>query len=137
MKRAELLGFDTPGTRLVGTKLHHPEARVVRRCRSRSSVAMSIAVQAIASAPSRTAWSAASVMQWAVNSGWWFTAGSESMPIMGCAMGLFFLAAMIEGFLSPSAAPYAVKAGVAVISSGLLMFYFVVLGYPRSASRAV
>ena len=61
----------------------------------------------------------------------------ESMPIMGCAMGLFFLAAMIEGFLSPSAAPYAVKAAVAVISSGLLMFYFVVLGYPRSASRAV
>lgn len=61
----------------------------------------------------------------------------ESLPIMGCAMGMFFLAAMIEGFLSPSAAPYAIKASVAILSSGMLMFYFVVLGYPRRTSRAV
>jgi uncharacterized membrane protein SpoIIM required for sporulation len=56
---------------------------------------------------------------------------NEAMPIMAAAMILFFLAALIEGFLSPSAAPYAVKAAVALTSSGLLMFYFVVLGYPR------
>lgn len=55
----------------------------------------------------------------------------EAMPIMGAAMILFFLAALIEGFLSPSAAPYAIKAIVALVSSGLLMFYFVVLGYPQ------
>jgi hypothetical protein len=55
----------------------------------------------------------------------------EAMPIMGAAIGLFFLAALIEGFLSPSSAPYWVKAIVAMLSSGLLMFYFVVLGFPR------
>ncbi len=54
-----------------------------------------------------------------------------AMPIMGSAMVMFFLAALIEGFLSPSGAPYALKATVAVLSSGLLMFYFVVLGFPR------
>ncbi len=37
----------------------------------------------------------------------------------------------IEGFLSPSTAPYWIKAVVAIISAGLLMFYFVGLGYPR------
>ena len=56
---------------------------------------------------------------------------TEAMPIMGAAMVLFFLAALIEGFVSPSSLPYAVKAAVAIISSGLLMFYFIVLGFPR------
>jgi uncharacterized membrane protein SpoIIM required for sporulation len=56
---------------------------------------------------------------------------AEAMPIMGAAIGLFFLAALIEGFLSPSSAPYWIKAVVAMLSSGLLMFYFVVLGFPR------
>ena len=51
---------------------------------------------------------------------------------MGAAMVLFFLAALIEGFLSPSAAPYWIKATVAVLSSGLLMAYFVVLGFPKN-----
>ncbi len=55
----------------------------------------------------------------------------DAMPLMGSAMILFFLAALIEGFLSPSALPYTFKATVAVLSSGMLMFYFVVLGYPR------
>ena len=55
----------------------------------------------------------------------------EAMPLMGAAMVMFFMAALIEGFLSPSAAPYVLKAAVAVLSSGVLMFYFVVLGYPR------
>ena len=32
------------------------------------------------------------------------------MPLMGAAMILFFLAALIEGFLSPSSAPYWIKA---------------------------
>jgi uncharacterized membrane protein SpoIIM required for sporulation len=60
----------------------------------------------------------------------------ECMPTIGAMMVLFFLAALIEGFLSPTAVPYFVKAAVAVLSSGALMFYFVVLGFPRRSSRA-
>ncbi len=55
----------------------------------------------------------------------------NAMPLMGAAMAMFFLAALIEGFISPSAAPYWFKATIAVLSSGSLMFYFVILGYPR------
>jgi uncharacterized membrane protein SpoIIM required for sporulation len=58
-------------------------------------------------------------------------AGEETMPVMSAAIIMFLLAALIEGFLSPSAAPYWVKALVAVLSTGLLMVYFVGLGYPR------
>jgi len=54
----------------------------------------------------------------------------EAMPLMGAAMILFFFAAFIEAFISPTAIPYAFKATVAMLSSGLLMFYFIVLGYP-------
>ncbi len=55
-------------------------------------------------------------------------AANEAMPAMGVAVVLFCLAALIEGFLSPSSAPYAVKAAVAIISSLLLVFYVVGLG---------
>jgi len=58
-------------------------------------------------------------------------AAAESMPTAGAAIALFFLAAGIEGFVSPSSLPYSVKAAVAAISSGLLLFYFVLLGIPR------
>jgi uncharacterized membrane protein SpoIIM required for sporulation len=58
-------------------------------------------------------------------------AGREVMPVMGAAAVMFFMAALIEGFLSPSGAPYWVKAMVAILSSSLLAFYFVVLGFPR------
>lgn len=61
-------------------------------------------------------------------------AAGESMPTIWTAVVLFVLAAMIEAFLSPSMAPYAVKAGVAVLSSVLLLIYLVVLGYPRRSS---
>lgn len=57
--------------------------------------------------------------------------GEYCMPIIGAMMVLFFLAALIEGFLSPSSAPYWVKAAVAILSSGILLFYFVILGFPR------
>jgi len=59
----------------------------------------------------------------------------QIMPVMGAAMVMFFMAALIEGFLSPSAAPYEVKAGVALISSGLLAVYFIVLGFPQETSK--
>ncbi len=66
-------------------------------------------------------------------------AGRETLPTACAAVVLFILAAMIEGFLSPSSMPYRFKALVAAVSSGLLMFYFVVLGWssgsPRDADR--
>jgi len=57
--------------------------------------------------------------------------------LMGAAMAMFFLAALIEGLISPSALPYWVKASVAVVSSGMLSFYFIILGMPRRPERAV
>lgn len=74
--------------------------------------------------------------------GWMFTrgmtrqaslirTGREAMPVMCAAILLFFLAALIEGFVSPSMAPYWFKAMIAVASSGLLMVYFVILGFPK------
>ena len=57
------------------------------------------------------------------------------MPIMGAALLMFILAAFIEAAISPSAAPYGVKAAVGIISSGMLMFYFVILGYPRGEDQ--
>lgn len=60
----------------------------------------------------------------------------ECMPVMGCAIVLFFGAAMIEGFISPSALPKFVKQSVAVLCSGMQMFYFLVLGAPWRKSSA-
>lgn len=60
-------------------------------------------------------------------------AAREAMPIMGAAMVMFLLAALIEGFVSPTGLPYWVKATVALLSGAMLVFYFVVLGIPRRA----
>lgn len=62
--------------------------------------------------------------------------GRETMPMVGTMMVLFFLAALIEGFISPTSLPWSFKAFVAVMSSGMLMFYFVILGFPRGDWRA-
>lgn len=61
-------------------------------------------------------------------------AAQEAMPTMGAAIAMFFLAALIEGFISPSPLPYVVKAAVATMSCGLLMFYFVLLGHQKDES---
>ncbi len=58
-------------------------------------------------------------------------AAKQAIPVMGAALLMFLLAAFIEAAISPSSAPYEVKAAVGIISSGMLMFYFVILGYPR------
>ncbi len=72
-------------------------------------------------------WSrSASLMRW----------GRKMMPVMMSAVIMFMIAAMIEGFLSPSAAPYWLKAAVAIISTAILAFYFVVLGFPRRGGGA-
>jgi len=55
----------------------------------------------------------------------------EAIPSAVTAVILFGLAGIIEASLSPSAAPYALKAGVAVLSCAIMVFYFVFLGYPR------
>jgi uncharacterized membrane protein SpoIIM required for sporulation len=58
-------------------------------------------------------------------------AASQATPIVCVGVILFVMAAMIEAFVSPAPIPYGVKAGVAVLSAGFLMFYFVGLGMPR------
>jgi uncharacterized membrane protein SpoIIM required for sporulation len=63
-------------------------------------------------------------------------AALESLPIVCAAVILFCLAAGIEAFVSPSKLYYWVKATVAIVSTLLLLFYFVVLGWPRGESRA-
>jgi uncharacterized membrane protein SpoIIM required for sporulation len=55
----------------------------------------------------------------------------RAVPVMVASAVLFCLAAFTEGFLSPSPAPYIVKAVWAILSSGLISFYFVILGFPR------
>jgi len=61
----------------------------------------------------------------------------EAMPVMGAAMCLFFLAALIEGFISPAPLPFGIKLAVALLSAGILVFYLVFLGSPRSRTDAV
>lgn len=82
-----------------------------------------------------------------IGTGWLFTRGMtriasmqmraiEAIPVMSASGILFFLAAMTEGLLSPSGVPYLFKAAWGMFSSGLLMFYFVVLGYPSEEKSA-
>lgn len=59
-----------------------------------------------------------------------YHAARRSVPVMSVGVVLFLLAAGIEAFISPFATPYAVKAGVAALSTGMLLMYFVALGYP-------
>lgn len=81
---------------------------------------------------------------------WWVTGGNhridnliktarDTIPIAMCAVVLFVLAAFVEGFVSPhpeTSIPWIIKASVAAITSGMLMFYFVVLGFPRDIMEA-
>jgi uncharacterized membrane protein SpoIIM required for sporulation len=55
-------------------------------------------------------------------------AGRGAMPAMGVTMLLFLLAALVEGYISPSSMPYEAKAAFGVGSSLALMVYFVFLG---------
>ena len=63
-------------------------------------------------------------------------AGKEALPVMMLAALLFLGAAVIEGYVSPSPLPYAVKAMVAIGSAMLLAFYFVMLGMAGNAERS-
>jgi uncharacterized membrane protein SpoIIM required for sporulation len=57
-------------------------------------------------------------------------AARDALPAAALGMVLFILAAFIEGLISPSSLPYPFKAAVAVLSSTILVFYFVMLGNP-------
>jgi uncharacterized membrane protein SpoIIM required for sporulation len=59
-----------------------------------------------------------------------YRAAQRSVPVMAVGVVLFLLAAGIEAFVSPSSAPYSVKAGVAIVSIVMMLFYIIVLGYP-------
>ncbi|MHB8899385.1 MAG: stage II sporulation protein M [Thermoguttaceae bacterium] len=59
----------------------------------------------------------------------------QATPVACVGVILFVMAALIEAYISPAPIPYGYKAGVAVLSAGLLMFYFVGLGIPREAAR--
>ncbi|REK06806.1 MAG: stage II sporulation protein M [Planctomycetota bacterium] len=61
----------------------------------------------------------------------------QAVPTMAMAVILFCLAAVIEGFISPSSLPYAAKAGVAVVSTILLLLYVFGLGWLGRPRRAV
>ncbi|HVX09846.1 MAG TPA: stage II sporulation protein M [Pirellulales bacterium] len=63
-------------------------------------------------------------------------AAKEAVTSVSFSVILFCLAAFIEGYISPSALPYPFKASVAVLSTSVLLFYFVILGYPRGAGHA-
>ena len=60
----------------------------------------------------------------------------KSVPIISASVVLFIMAAFTEGFISPSPLPYIVKALWSVMASAMLMFYFVVLGFPRELPLA-
>lgn len=62
-------------------------------------------------------------------------AAAQATPVACVGVILFAMAAMIEAYISPAPIPYGYKAGVAVLSAGLLMFYFVGLGMPRETGR--
>ena len=62
-------------------------------------------------------------------------AGKVATPAVMLSVSLFCLAALIEGFVSPSALPYAVKAGVAITSAAILLIYFLVLGISARITR--
>ena len=57
----------------------------------------------------------------------------EALPIAMTGMILFCLAAVIEGYISPEPSiPWAAKGAISLSTSFLLLFYFIVLGFPQS-----
>ncbi len=58
-------------------------------------------------------------------------AAARAVPVMWAFTILFVLAALIEGFISASPIPYAVKIGVAIFSLAAMAFYALILGLFR------
>jgi uncharacterized membrane protein SpoIIM required for sporulation len=55
----------------------------------------------------------------------------NALPTVGAAVVLFSLAALLEGYVSASALPYAAKAGIALVCAGLLTAYVALGGRGR------
>jgi uncharacterized membrane protein SpoIIM required for sporulation len=66
-----------------------------------------------------------------------FRQARASLPLIFCSGTLFVLAAFTEGFISPSPLPYLFKVCWAIASSGGMMFYFVILGFPRTDGPSI
>ena len=64
-------------------------------------------------------------------------AGRETMPTAAAAVLLFVAAAFIEGYISPTGIHWNWKATIAIVSAGLMLFYFVMLGMPKSMPRPI
>lgn len=62
--------------------------------------------------------------------------GRNALEIIVVASILFFLAAFVEGYISPSPLPYSTKAAVAIVSGLLLVVYIIVLGWGGTVSDA-
>jgi uncharacterized membrane protein SpoIIM required for sporulation len=62
-------------------------------------------------------------------------AARQRVPMIAVSVLMFCIAAGIEAFLSPSSAPYWIKAGTAILSTALIVTYFIVLGIPRKGIR--
>ena len=54
--------------------------------------------------------------------------GMESMPVMGVSIVFFFLAALIEGFISPSGLHYNFKLTICLTSTVFILVYLIGFG---------
>lgn len=60
---------------------------------------------------------------------------ANALPALGAAVVLFFLAAFVEGFVSASSIPYAVKVGVALASALLIVVYLALGGRSQAPAN--
>tara|TARA_B100000945_G_scaffold316704_1_gene318114 strand:+ start:175 stop:837 length:663 start_codon:yes stop_codon:yes gene_type:complete len=63
--------------------------------------------------------------------------GVESMPIMGVSIVFFFLAALIEGFISPSTLPYNFKLTICITSAVFIIVYLIGFGLFKGERHAI
>tara|TARA_B100001939_G_scaffold342784_1_gene354406 strand:+ start:101 stop:766 length:666 start_codon:yes stop_codon:yes gene_type:complete len=63
--------------------------------------------------------------------------GMESMPIMGVSIVFFFMAAIIEGFISPSGIHYNFKLTICIASAAFILVYLVVFGLFKGEHHAI
>ena len=61
----------------------------------------------------------------------------NALPAISAAVVLFILAAFIEGFVSASALPYAIKASIAIVSALLIALYLTLGGRSSRNARPI
>jgi uncharacterized membrane protein SpoIIM required for sporulation len=60
---------------------------------------------------------------------------ANSLPAVGAAVVLFVCAAIVEGYISASSAPYPAKAGVAIMSAAIIIVYLMLGGRAEAPAR--